>query len=608
MDRRQFLRCAAGAFTVSSLASALSACNLTTGGNSEPSNAGVGIYKFPQGLCCGDPSPTSGIFWTRVVRADGVQGDIPVTLEISLTPMSTSSTTGFRLFKQIELVALLKNDNIIHHKLTGLDPDTSYYYRFVAGGDSNNPTGRFRTLPAESAEVTGTQFALLNGLDWSYNHWEAMTEQSLRYSGLTAQTYYMLLLGGSINALVPDPALPRSVEAVHPNLQLPDGLPVTGMGTAARTLADYTYLQQVYRSDERLQKTLVNYTLMPMFGEQDFSNDAWQAHETYTSANAEQRDRLLAAMAAWMKYMPLDWGDVTYDSAATDFSRFRLYRSFRFGNLVDLILTEQRLQRTDHAIPEDVAHGPLGLTGGMGSRLMADPAELASRTNNSQKILGDEQMAWTKGQLTKSGVVWKLLAGESPLVNMSIDLSSEPDLDPALRKVSVMSADSWGGYTSQQAELLNFVKQNNVGNLVSLACGGFFSGSEIWSDYSGDRKPVMLECTTGPTSGRSLSEEIADQLALETDPRYVNLRRIFLQSFRVDQKLLGQLKGWVRHLNTGTRGYSMVYVRTGELIIDSVRVAEITPGGQITGSLVSGRTRVTIKSGQLEMAITEFNS
>lgn len=607
MDRRQFLRCAAGAFTVSSLASALSACNPTTGGNSEPSNAGVGVYKFPQGLCCGDPSSNSGVFWTRVVRADGAHGDIPVVLEISLTPMSTTAT-GFRLFKQIQLIATQKNDYIIHHKLTGLEANTSYFYRFVAGGDANAQSGRFRTLPAESAEVTGAQFALLNGLDWSYNHWAAMSEEALRYSGLTAQTYYMLLLGGAINAMVPDPALPRSVEAVHQNLLLPDGLPVAGQGTAALTLADYSYLQQVYRSDERLQKLLSNYTLMPMFAEHDFTNDGWQAHETYTSANAEQRERLLAAMAAWMKYMPIDWGDLAYDSVASDFSRFRLYRRFRFGNLVDLILTEQRLQRTDHAIPENVAHGPLGLTGGMGSRLLADPIELANRSSNTQKILGDEQMLWTKDQLTKPGVVWKLLVGESPLVNVSINLSNEPDLDPALRKTSVLNADSWSGYATQQADLLNFVQQRGISNLVSLAGGGFFSASEIWSDYSDQRKPVMLECTTAPMSGRALSEEISDQLALETDPRYVNLRRVFIQSFRVDQKLQEQLKGWVRHLNTGSRGYSMVYIRTGELIVDCIRVAEITPGGQITGALIAGRTRATIKSGKLEMAITEFNS
>lgn len=604
MDRRQFLRFAAGAFTVSSLGSALSGCNPTTGGNTSPDNAGNGTYKFPQGLCSGDPSSSSGVFWTRVVRADGTPGDIPVTLEISLTPMS-SVASGFRLFKQIELVAREQNDYVVHHKLTGLEPNTSYFYRFVASGDANNRTGRFRTLPAESEEVSATQFVVINGLDWSFNHWAAMGEAGLRNSALLANTYYMLLLGGATSSLVPDVDSLRAVEAAHADLRLPDGFAVTGFGTAASSLADYSYLQQIYRSDERLQFLLGNYTLMPLFGDSDFSNDCWQAHETYTNANAEQRDRLLAALAAWMRYMPLDWGDATFDTALSDFSQIKLHRNFRFGNLLNLIFTEQRLQRSDHAIREDMAHGPIGLMGPVGSRLLADPTELNANSTGAQQILGDSQAAWVKQQLQQPGVVWKVLVGESPFLHMPIDLTSEVTLDAALRKTSIISADFWDGYKAQQAEIVNFVQQHNLDNVISLASGGFFSASEIWADYSAtERNPVMIECTTAPMSSRTLSEDIAAQLGEETDPRYVELRKIFAQSYYVDQKLLGQLKGWLQAINSGSRGYSMVFVRLGEMIIDAVRVGDLS-NGQVQ-SVVAGRTRVTLKAGVREIKIDEY--
>lgn len=603
MDRRQFLRFAAGAFTVSSLGSALSGCNPTTGGNTAPDNAGNGTYKFPQGLCSGDPSSSSGVFWTRVVRTDGVPGDIPVTLEISLTPMS-SVASGFRLFKQIELVAREQNDYVVHHKLTGLEPNTSYYYRFVAGGDANNKTGRFRTLPAESAEVSSAQFALINGLDWSYNHWAAMSEVALRNSAVLANTYYMLLLGGATTSLVPDLDSSRAVEAQHAALKLPDGFAVTGIGTAASSLADYSYLQQVYRSDERLQMLLGNYTLLPLFGDSDFSNDCWQAHETYTNANAEQRDRLLASLAAWMRYMPLDWGDVSFSMDSSDFSQIKLYRSFRFGNLLNLILSEQRLQRSDHAIHEDVSHGPLGLTGPVGSRMLADPAELAANSNNTQQIVDSAQQAWIKQQLQQP-VVWRVLAGESPFVHMPIDMSGEPTLDPALRKTMLMSTDFWGGYKSQQADLVEFVRQQNLANVVSLAAGGMFSASEIWSDYSAtERNPVMIECTTAPMSAPTLSEEIAAQLARETDVRYAPLRNLFRQSYNIDTNLLEQLQGWLKTVNTGTRGFSMVYVLLGEMVIDFTRVSDLS-NGQVQ-NVVAGRTRVTLKAGIRKIEISEF--
>lgn len=603
MDRRQFLRFAAGAFTVSSLGSALSGCNPTTGGNTAPDNDGNGTYRFPQGLCSGDPSSTSGVFWTRVVRADGTPGDIPVTLEISLAPMS-SVASGFRLFKQIELVAKEQNDYVIHHKLMGLEPNTTYFYRFVAGGDANKYSGRFRTLPAETAEVNRVQFAVLNGVDWSYNHWSAMGEGALRRGSVLTNTFFLILLGGMTNSFVPKEGSVRSAESEHKALRLPDGLAVSDLGFAASSLADYFYLQQVYRSDERLQMLLGNYTLMPLFGDSDFSSDCWQAHETYTNANAEQRERLLAALAAWMRYMPLDWGDVSYDPSNGDFSRIKLHRNFRFGNLLNVVFSEQRLQRSDHAIREDEGHGPFGQKGPVGSRILPDPAELKAKSTNQQQMMGGEQLSWIKQQLQQP-VVWKVLAGESPFVHLPIDFSGEPELDAALRKPMLMSADFWGGYKAQQAEIVDFVRQQNLDNVISFAAGGFFSASEIWADYSSiARNPVMLECTTAPFSSLTLSEEIASQLKQESDPRYAVLRSFFDGSFSLDEKLFEQLQAWVKKINTGTRGFALVYVLLGEMVIDLARVGELS-NGQVQ-NVIAGTTRVTLKAGERKIKIEEF--
>ncbi|MFO1386123.1 MAG: hypothetical protein U1F55_08045 [Chitinivorax sp.] len=89
---------------------------------------------------------------------------------------------------------------------------------------------------------------------------------------------------------------------------------------------------------------LGNYTLMPLFGDSDFSNDCWQAHENLYQCQCGTTRSTIGRMAAWMRYMPLDWGDVMTPSS--DFSRIKLHRNFRFGNLLNLVFTEQRLQRT----------------------------------------------------------------------------------------------------------------------------------------------------------------------------------------------------------------------------------------------------------------------
>jgi phosphodiesterase/alkaline phosphatase D-like protein len=214
------------------------------------------------------------------------------------------------------------------------------------------------------------------------------------------------------------------------------------------------------------------------------------------------------------------------------------------------------------------------------------------------------QQAWIKQQLQQP-VVWRVLAGESPFVHMPIDMSSEPTLDPALRKTMLMSTDFWGGYKSQQADLVEFVRQQNLANVVSLAAGGMFSASEIWSDYSAtERNPVMIECTTAPMSAPTLSEEIAAQLTRETDVRYAPLRNLFRQSYNIDTNLLEQLQGWLKTVNTGTRGFSMVYVLLGEMVIDFTRVSDLS-NGQVQ-NVVAGRTRVTLKAGIRKIEISEY--
>lgn len=601
MDRRQFLRCAAGAFTVSSLAAAVAGCKTGIGGGSDKEAGGSGLYRFPQGLACGDPSPTSGVFWTRVVRSDGVEGDIPVTLELSRTPIAIGETS-FRLATPIPLLAKQANDYIVHHKVTGLQSDTVYYYRFVVGGDYTR-VGRFRALPSLDAEVSSTQFGMVNGLDWSRNYWEGMDLLKGQYQSL----HYLVLQGGVINELVPPFSAERFVAPAHSALHLPDGMTVAGRGTAAATAADYRYLHQLYRSEENLQELLASFTLMPMLGDNDFSEDFWQAHETYTAANAEQRERLLAALATWMQYMPLDWGDVGYDPTVTDFSRFKLYRSFRWGNLVDLMLTEQRLQRTDHPIREDLPHQPLGQTGPIGSRALLAPAELAANSSAAHKLVGDEQMAWLKGKLQQKGVVWKLIAGESPMMHLPLDLTKEPDYDPALKKVHLLSGEAWEGYPAQLGELLTFIQSQNLNNVVSLASGNLFSASEIWSDYSGVRSPVMLECTTGPISGQAMAERIAELLALEPDGRFDRLQRLFAQSYLLDNLIKKDVVSWIRHLNTGSRGYSVVYVRADRLIVDLLKVQQMSTMAVPTQILAS-TTRITIDSGTLEIDVLELNS
>ena len=54
----------------------------------------------------------------------------------------------------------------------------------------------------------------------------------------------------------------HQVEIGHTELHLPNGEAVTGIGTAAATHADFRYLHQTYRADDRLRQLLSMFTLL----------------------------------------------------------------------------------------------------------------------------------------------------------------------------------------------------------------------------------------------------------------------------------------------------------------------------------------------------------
>ncbi|MEX3933746.1 alkaline phosphatase D family protein [Paraburkholderia phymatum] len=102
----------------------------------------------------------------------------------------------------------------------------------------------------------------------------------------------------------------------------------------------------------------------------EFSDDCWQDHQVYTNAETQETQRRRNASRAWAECMPVDWGDVRFEPHNPSYTNIRIYREFRFGMLVHLVMTDERLYRDDHVVSEaavarahghDPVHGRLAL-------------------------------------------------------------------------------------------------------------------------------------------------------------------------------------------------------------------------------------------------------
>ncbi|HEY0064583.1 MAG TPA: alkaline phosphatase D family protein [Telluria sp.] len=458
MDRRRFLRSSLY-FTVVSASASLAAC----GGSDEAPPPPEDAFAFPSGVASGDPKDSSVVFWTRCLSNKGVE-NVPLKLEVS------TSNSFETLTASVALSATREYDYTVRAKVTGLSAATKYFYRFVAGQDKT-PVGETRTAPAPTSTPAQLRFAWLTCQDWSVNHWAAMDLIAAEELDFLVHLgdYIYESVGASFQGGVAEPA--------HTRLTLPNGS-ARGSGVVATSLEDYRSLYRSYRGDPRLRELHRKFPMVAIWDDHEFSDDCWQDHQTYDNANQQETVRRRSATQAWAENMPIDFGDLSFDLAKQTYDNIRIYRDFRFGTLMHLVMTDQRLYRDDHMVGEAelarlLTHDPVAGDDKIGARYFV-PLPLLTQFEGLDRVLlgrtpsmlGTTQTQWWKDTLKGSQASWKVWGNEVTLNRMWIDLRASA---PApYNNQYVVNADAWDGYPSHRAELMGFLKTNAIRNVVAI--------------------------------------------------------------------------------------------------------------------------------------------
>ncbi|MFZ4873731.1 alkaline phosphatase D family protein [Janthinobacterium sp. Mn2066] len=450
MDRRQFLKLGgalSGFLTVSVATAGLAGCaSLLQGDDGVPLAAGAD-WAFPQSVASGDPRADSAMLWTRVVPASvdpvapASAGVAAVAVRLVVVEADNTAALGSNtalLGKPIVDTSLplkAEFDNTVRHKVTGLLSAKVYFYQFIAG-DVRSNVGRFKTAPAATADVSQLQFAYLTCQDWSVNHWGGLAQIAEH-----EQLDFIVHLGDYIYETVGEAFQSGAVESRHDRLKFPDGTFMHGDSGAqyATTVADYRYLYKKYRSDKRLQAVHERFAFIAIWDDHEFTDDAWQDASTYEGITApdgsdlHQPNRRRSASQAWFEYMP---ADILFDADASGFQNIRIYRDFQFGKLMQLVMTDERLYRADHIIPEATINPATGKPlGAIGSRylvsqpvfdsLEAKKMAAASKAGTDPLaavgMLGTTQREWWKSKMLASTATWKLWGNEVSLLRMGLN-------------------------------------------------------------------------------------------------------------------------------------------------------------------------------------------
>jgi alkaline phosphatase D len=541
----------------------------------EPKPEPQGTFSYPQGVASGDPQATSVVLWTRVVLsrspADAF-GAVPVRVQVS-------ADASFSTLVVDELLAAMQvTDHTVRVLVTGLTAATAYHYRFIAGQDTIS--GRTRTAPDAQADVQ-VNLAWVSCQDYSAGHYGAY-RQLIADDDARADAdkiHAIVHLGDMIYETRADgfqTAIDDNFEPIM--LTNRDGTPrvvaafpsggETRAGvTFAATLDDYRHLYRTFLSDPDLQAARARWPFVSIWDDHEFTDDCWQSQANYDSTNSvEEGDqtRRVAASQAWFEYVPVHLtgaGGVTgVPSEAKDFTfamvadaaftapnddnfvdepnnaaavgAIAIYRSLRFGKHVELVMTDERSYRSDHAIPEELTVGPLaplffaprnalplplvnafdqGKTANNNSPLdeiiVTTPTTPAIPVPNLRKaspagtMLGTQQKAWWKATMKGSDATWKLWGNEVTLMRVKIQ-------QPAGSSDRILSGDAWDGYPTERTELMTYLRDEQIKNVVVLSgdIHASFAGT-IMDDFDADpatQVSVACELVAAGISSNSL--------------------------------------------------------------------------------------------------------
>lgn len=494
---------------------------------------------FPQSVASGDPQATGITLWTRIVPPQ--TGSVKAAFEISTdADFSTSVLRGIAQTDELKDYTLKVRLNSEH-----LQPFTTYYYRFIYKGTVSQ-TGRFKTLPTSNAQVNQLRFAYINCQDYTngyYNAYRFLAQEEIDF---------VVFLGDYIYETVGDTSFQSGIRP----LQLPSGQP------AAATLEDYRYLYQNYNSDPDLQKLREHVAFITIWDDHEFANDAFQVNATDQFPFNKPALRQ-SANQAWAEHTPTS---IPFQAKKDPLASLQIYRTFKFGNLLELVMTDERLYRDGPPCDDLAAQQQRYL-----SQKRYTTPDCPERSNPNRTMLGVTQRQWFLNQILNSDSIWKVWGNEVMTLQLKILSTYATQLLGQPTPDLFTDLDQWDGYPAERALIFQTLKDGGVKNFVTITgdLHTFVTGYQKVNFDDPQDVSVGVEFVVGSTTSSNLAEQTAPN---STGP-----------SVEATTQILRASNPHIEYFNSTTHGYNLVKLTPDALICTLKAVSDITkPGGTLS--------------------------
>ena len=414
-SRRGFLK---GSIPTAVAVSAASAAPLLTLAPQAHAQQGGGVFQH--GVASGDPLADRVILWTRITPPVA-RSAITVSWIVATDPALS------RVVLRGSAKTNPARDNTVKIDAIGLQPATTYYYRFTAEG-TPSPVGRTRTLPAGSTDHL--RIAVASCSNHAYGYFNAYRRIAER-----ADLDLVLHLGDYLYEYGANQ---------YGNLRTPE--PAHEMVT----LPDYRMRHAQYKRDADLQELHRQHPVIAIWDDHEITNDAWTggAQNHTEGAEGSWPQRVDQGLQAYYEWMPVRVPDVN--------ARRRNQRAFRIGDLVDLVMLEERLGARSQQLPATI---PTPFGNGF--------VQAGEFVNPQRTLLGPEQEAWLAERLRSSTARWKFLGQGVMFAQIKLVAATR-----ASGRSVFANSDQWDGYEPARDRLYAVLKGDAehapVGNCVVL--------------------------------------------------------------------------------------------------------------------------------------------
>jgi alkaline phosphatase D len=458
-------------------------CDIRPPQTAVPTDEGPAVERegdreaYPQSVAAGDPTPEGVVLWTRV---DPGACDEAADLFVEVTEADGRDRRSARFVDpayrgRVEAGVDPDRDHTVRIDLDGrLQPGREYHYRFVHDGAAS-PVGRCRTLPTPDGSPTSVSFVLLACQDYQNGYYGALAHAAREDADFAVHLGDFIYDSAErqYTGLGSDPYPDREVT-------------LPSREAVAHSLEDFRELYRIYHGDRHLQSFTESHTLIRTWDDHAVADNRFWDYEVDAPVlpshprgdDPRFAERLTAAgIQAWNEYTP---ARVEYDpDAAHLHDAFSLHREFRFGDLLTLLVTDERLFRSpppchDRPFPEWLP-GPV----------------CPGRRDPERTMLGYRQRRWLIDRLGWAPTHWTAWANE--VLSLPFDVGLGPASFTPL-------VDSWDGYAAERARLFDAMAGNDRSANVTLTgdLHSYIVGEQRRRPASVPRTPPEPRATSGP--------------------------------------------------------------------------------------------------------------